>query len=354
MKTPCLYKHLRILAMASWLLCAPAVTQATDDPLLPFNTLVNQTESMAVGTVKEVSEDKFSGAQKAAISIEEQLSGRLPSSISLPGSTMDPALPNFTVGEQFLLFLKAAGKGFTPVEGAHGLIEIPAGRLPATLSLLKERLDKGSKIRLADLRDDLVVQQFPAAAVLLGSVLEEMTQRLLPEEAPLVADIACNKQQEFPSAVQTWALYRVGPLKVAEARECVEAILTTKENGAASIAAAETLGNLKDPRSLPALLSVLATYDQPSDDENDDDGDGGLRLAVVLAIGKIGDATAVPALQKLAQNGDDLALHSTAVHALGLIGPKSIDALTEISKAHPSSLIRDQAQRTLERVQKNN
>jgi HEAT repeat protein len=261
-------------------------------------------------------------------------------------------LANFTVGNQFLLLLRAAGKSFAPVGGVQGLIEIPAGRLTATRSLLKERLDKGSKIRLADLRADLVAQQFPAATVLLGSILEEMTQKLLPEDAPLVADIACNKKQEFPSAVQVWALYRVGSVKALEARDCVEALLTAKGNSAASIAAAEALGNLQEPRSLPALLSVLATYDQPADDELDDDGDGGLRLAVVLAIGQIGDASAIPNLQKLAQTEENLALHSTVVHALGLIGPKSIDALTEISKTHPNDLIRDQAQRTLERIQK--
>ena len=69
-------------------------------------------------------------------------------------------------------------------------------------------------------------------------------------------------------------------------------------------------------------------------------------------MGKIGDSSAVSTLLKIAQNGEDLALHSTVVHALGLIGPKSLDALTDISKNHPNQLIRAQAQQTLERVQK--
>jgi HEAT repeat protein len=69
-------------------------------------------------------------------------------------------------------------------------------------------------------------------------------------------------------------------------------------------------------------------------------------------MGKIGDTAAIPTLLKIAQTGEDLALHSTVVHAFGLIGPKSIEALTDISKNHPNQLIRAQAQRTLERMQK--
>jgi hypothetical protein len=234
----------------------------------------------------------------------------------------------------------------------HGLIEIPAGRLPTTSAIIKEWLDKGTKIRLADLRDDVIVQKAPAASVLISSLLEEMAARLTIADAPLLTEMACNQKQEFPRAVQVWAIHRVGPLKVTDARLCVEALLSTTTNSATSLAAAETLGNMKDPRSLSALTSILTTLNQTSEDVNDDDADGGLSLAVILAMGKIGDTSAIPTLLKIAQNGDDLALHSTVVHALGLIGAKSIEALTDISKNHPNALVREQAQQTLARVQK--
>ncbi len=351
MKTRFLYKQLRTFAAVSWLLWVPMTAQATDVAVLRLGTLIDQADVIVIGTAKEVNEDKASGSQKAAITIQETLLGKAPATLTLAGSTTDPTLHNFTVGVQFLGFLKATSTGFTPVGDLHGLIEIPAGRLPATNAIIKEWLAKRTDIRLANLRDDVVVQKSPAASVLIGSMLEEMTARLTVADVPLVTEMACNQKQEFPSAVQVWAIHRVGPLKVGDARSCVEALLTAKDKSAASLAAAETLGNLKDPRSLPALTSVLTTQDQASEDVNDD-ADGGLSLAVILAIGKIGDSSAVSTLLKIAQNGEDLALHSTVVHALGLIGPKSIDALTDISKNHPNQLIRAQAQRTLERVQK--
>jgi hypothetical protein len=351
MKTRFLYKRLRTFAAVSLLLWTPMTAQATDVAVLRLGTLIDQADVIVIGTAKEVSEDKASGSQKAAITIQETLRGKAPAALTLAGSTTDPTLHNFSVGVQFLGFLKATAKGFTPVGDLHGLIEIPPGRLPATSAIIKEWLTKRTDIRLADLRDDVVVQKSPAASVLIGSMLEEMAARLTAVDGPLVTEMACNQKQEFPSAIQVWAIHRVGPLKVGDARSCVETLLTAKDQSAASLAAAETLGNLKDPRSLPALTSVLTTQDQTSEDINDD-ADGGLSLAVILAMGKIGDSSAVSTLLKIAQNGEDLALHSTVVHALGLIGPKSIDALTDISKNHPNQLIRAQAQRTLERVQK--
>ena len=352
MKKRPLYKRLRHFAAASWLFCVPMTAHATDVPVLRLSTLIDQAEIIAIGTAKEVTEDKSTGAQKATITLQETFRGKAPATLTLAGSTTDPTLHNFTVGVQFLGFLKTTPKGFAPVGDLHGLIEIPAGRLPATSAIIKEWLAKGTKIRLADLRDDVVVQKAPAASVLISSMLEEMAVHLTVADVPLVAEMACNQKQEFPSAVQVWAIHRVGPLKVGDARTCVEALLTAKDKSAVNLAAVETLGNLKDPRSLPALTSVLTTQDQAAEDVNDDDADGGLSLAVILAMGKIGDSSVVPDLLKIAQNGDDLALHSTVVHALGLIGPKSIAALTDISKNHPNQLIRAQAQRTLERVQK--
>ena len=80
--------------------------------------------------------------------------------------------------------------------------------------------------------------------------------------------------------------------------------------------------------------------------------DPGLTDAALLALGKIGSAEAIPELRRLAMEGGTLALHSTAVHALGLIGtPKVHQPLAEISETHPDELIREQAKWTLERLQ---
>lgn len=103
--------------------------------------------------------------------------------------------------------------------------------------------------------------------------------------------------------------------------------------------------------------------DPPPDDDSSADGefdgdandwrpDPGLTDTALLALGKIGAPEAIPELHRLAMEGDTLALHSTAVHALGLIGTPDVhQALAEISAMHPDELIRDQARRTLERLQ---
>ncbi len=111
-------------------------------------------------------------------------------------------------------------------------------------------------------------------------------------------------------------------------------------------------GTAEDPES-PATA-------EPDPENHIDDGlndgsrrrsDGGLALAAVHALGKIGDPTAVPTLAALANEGDDLALHSTAVGALGRIGDaRAIRSLKVLAKKHPNPLIRAQASETLARL----
>jgi hypothetical protein len=122
MKTRFLYKQLRTFAAVSWLLWVPMSAQATDVALLRLGTLIDQADVIVIGTAKEVNEDKTSGSQKAAITIQETLLGKAPATLTLAGSTTDPTLHNFTVGVQFLGFLKATSTGFTPVGDLHGLL----------------------------------------------------------------------------------------------------------------------------------------------------------------------------------------------------------------------------------------
>ena len=80
--------------------------------------------------------------------------------------------------------------------------------------------------------------------------------------------------------------------------------------------------------------------------------DGGLTEAAVLALGKLGETSAVSALSALTREGDNLGLHSTVVVALGLIATRPAQReLRAIANGHPNPLVRTLAQQTLQRVQ---
>lgn len=346
-------KWIFLLALVSLGFCVPSVVQA-DSALVKLGTLL-AADNILIGVVTQVDPGPTPDSQQAILTVQENLQGTAPSTITLQGSATDPSLHFFAVGVQLLAFLQATAGGFTLVGGLHGLIEIPPGKLPAARALVVEWINKNAAIRLADMRDDCQVQDAPAPPLLLGSMLEEMTVRLASADFALTAEMACNQAQEFLSAAQLWAILRIGQFKIADARACMEQLLAAEGDLGARLAASETLGNLRDTRSLPVLQAVLASQEGTAEDGKGRAADGGLSQSAVLAIGKLGDPSAVPDLMKLAKEGDDLALHSTAVHALGLIGGnRVIGALTEISKTHSNPLIREQAQETLAAIPKGN
>jgi hypothetical protein len=79
--------------------------------------------------------------------------------------------------------------------------------------------------------------------------------------------------------------------------------------------------------------------------------DGGVAEAAVLALGRIGDTRAVTRIARIAREGNVLALHSTVVNALGLIGSEQAQReLQAISRGHPDPYVRSLAQRTLQRL----
>jgi hypothetical protein len=80
--------------------------------------------------------------------------------------------------------------------------------------------------------------------------------------------------------------------------------------------------------------------------------DGGLAMAAVLSLGKIGSPLAVPQLKRMAEEGGNLALHSTIVNALGMIGDaRALAALEAIGRKNPDPLVRTQATETLSQRQ---
>lgn len=90
----------------------------------------------------------------------------------------------------------------------------------------------------------------------------------------------------------------------------------------------------------------------PRDDKERRRADAGLSDAAIMALGKIGDPAAVPDLFRLASSGDDLALHSSVVRALGLIGGMTVRGpLSVLKQKHPNALVRELAKQTLERLQ---
>ena len=247
--------------------------------------------------------------------------------------------------------------------------------------------------------------------VLIGSLLEEMSARVTPSvDGAQLAQFACDGS--VLPAVQLWAIGQSGRLQIAGARPCLESLVNDPKNRAARIAATDALGDLKMAESVPVLLrlieplpgqiidskgdeeppavrpasdpedesspvadpdergSGIAIDDErpgtpstlpdgdvepdgvPSDDAVSRRADAGLSDAAVLALGKIGDPTAVRDLARVAGEGDDLSLHSTVVVALGLIGGEPVlEPLTTISKSHPNELVRELASQTLARLQ---
>ncbi|MFP6655234.1 MAG: hypothetical protein VCB25_06380, partial [Myxococcota bacterium] len=121
-------------------------------------------------------------------------------------------------------------------------------------------------------------------------------------------------------------------------------------------------GGLGEPNDDPTQLQL--TGDEEASDTAstpDDETDGrpsaasprglGFADSVVLALGKVGDPAAVPSLSALMLGTDDFSLHSTVIHAFGLIGTEETWVpLQGLISQHGDSLLREQARSTLLRL----
>jgi hypothetical protein len=331
------HTYLTLGVLALLVLAILTGTARADGRVIGLGALIAQSDRIIIGTVTQVEPGVARGSHVATFAVQEHLKGAGIASLRLPGSEIDPSLNNFHVGVQFLAFLRAVPGGYAQVGGLHGMVEIPRDRLPAVRNLTMDWITKSATIRLADMRDDMATQENPASGLLFGAMLEEMTLRLAPADYALVAEMACDSAKQFLAPARQWAIGRVGPARITQARPCVEQLLAADEDLGARIAAAETLGALADSRSLTPLVNVA------TGDEEDP-----LIESAVLAIGKLRQPSAIPTLAKLATGEGDLGLHSTLVNALGLIGKDAVPALTDISTSHPAQLIRDQAKETLQ------
>jgi len=379
---------------------------------ITLGELVDQSQNIVIGNVTSVTIVGGDGTHDAHIQVQENLLGVAPAMFTIRGKMEDDRLPEFRAGVKILAFLyrPSPPAPLTAVHGPYGVIELADGAVGVTRSIALKAIILRSALRLADVRDDLRRSPHPAPFALLGPLWEELTLRVTTSEATLVAEMACDPTNVFLPHARLWAISRVGPLGVSSARPCLEGMISGADP-VQRIAAAEALGDLGDMASVPLLLTLIrpqlpfslepdtldvsalgpendpedvtqqpqdpeqvappdSADDQPaggnhgphpgepdgetepdtapSDDRRARQSDLGLTLAVVLALGKIGDQGAVSDLHHLAQEGDDLALHSTVVHALGLIGGQTVIApLIDLSQNHPNEYVRDQAQRTL-------
>jgi hypothetical protein len=407
-----------------------------DRPLMSLGELIDQSNHIVIGVVGDSFDGPAPGSVLMSVGVQEILLGPELQSFTLLGNSTDPSQPSpLPEGTWILAFLRHSGPALTgslpapdllePVWGDQGVMVIDEAAVGPIREIVEKAIKLGTSLRLGDVMEDLRAASPLPPGSLIASLLEELTLRVEPTEAPLLTEVACDDDVEFFPAAQLWAIERVGPLGVSTARPCLETFIQKGENRDRVIGSTEALGELGDPASLPVLLSLIRPLgrgpkirrDLPGEiepgpgpggqedpeDESDPDpdpgeedpgegpflvpeavaetfggeslvlqtepdggtepddaptdeppgrrSDGGLTVASVLALGKIGDPAAVPDLFRLAREGNDLALHSTVVHALGLIGGPTVHGpLTAISKTHPNELVRHQARQTLERL----
>jgi hypothetical protein len=391
-------------------IAAPSVR--ADQAITPLGKLAGDSVFIVIGSITDLTSGPSPGDFVMAVEVDEALKGSGLSRFTLAGSDRnEDSVRRLTPGTTILAFLQNPGPDPSePVSGEQGIVVVDERSLDDSREIVVRALQLGGDMRLGDFRD-LMRRDSQAPPALMGSLTEELTLRLTPNDGPQVSEMACDSGGAFLAAVQLWAIAQVGAQRFAEARSCLQGMLSIAERRALAIASAEALGELSDPASVPALVSLLgalppdprlfpdrrgdstvATGKQDPEDDTDPvsdpdersdpgeaevtpppttpfepDGerepdvaprepagnrgaDGGLAEAAILALGKIGDPAAVPLLFRITREGDDLALHSTVVHALGLIGGTPVRLpLLVLSLAHPSPLVREQARQTIAR-----
>lgn len=150
------------------------------------------------------------------------------------------------------------------------------------------------------------------------------------------------------------------------------ALFVPEDVGAARWMAAQALGRIGDARAVPVLAATVV------------DAGGDLGLYIAKALGELGNRRAVPALIEAAKKGDEPALRGI-VEALGRIGdvsaapvligllvtgkedarlaaavalgqlraPGAVAALKKVSESDPRSYVREAAAKSLEAISKN-
>lgn len=338
------------------LLASPS---AADQAIVSLPQLIAQSTHIVIGTCREGQRSSGSSVVLFTVDVEQQLHGTMPNTFMLQTNAAEPEGPNCGVGVRKLLFLRHRTQGtvereaaprraaFDPVDGGAGVIEIAHdGAIAATAAIVQRALDPRSASRLTAFQDLLRRSATPPPRPLVAALLDGQRGVAVADRA-LLAEMACDTEASYLPAAQLWAISQIGTLRVDRGRDCLEALVARGADRARRLAAVEALGDLGDGRSVPVILPfVEAAAGGPSTTKSPA-RDADLMMVSILALGKIRAAEAIPALARLAREQPDLALHSTVVHALGLIGgAESHRELTQIGTSHPHPLVRDQALRT--------
>jgi hypothetical protein len=329
----------------SWAMVGSSTRPALADAEMPrLGALLNSASLVVIG----VAHDVQSSGREAVITFDviAGLTAGAPARVTVRARTDDPEGAQYAPGVRKLLFLRTpAGTSvaeFEPVDPAAGVIEIAhGGAVAMTLAIL--RAAAAPAVRLADVRAALQASPAPPPRPLVQTLLAEIASHLSPADRIGVVDLACSADGEYLPAARLWAIEQAGLARLGGARRCLEA-LATRDERTLQLAAVEALGDLGEPGTGNVLLEVLERARASSRRADE------LALATVLALGKLRDpAAAAPVAALIDPARVDVALDTTVIHALGLIG--SADArqsLERIRSTHASPLIRDQARRTAE------
>ncbi len=386
-----------------------------DQAVQPLGDLFRAPDVIALGTVVDARNGQLPGDFLLVVGVEETLKGSPLSQFVLQGNDhYSDSFPRLPKGTRILALLDVdAAKGFDPVGGEQGVVVLSDSSADVAREIVLRGLKLGDGMALSDF-DDLFKAGTSIPPSLLGSLTQELSRRVTQKDEALVTELACDPQGAFLPAVQLWAIDQVGPLAAHDALPCLEDFLFDRKNDARAVAASEALGELGAPESVPALVTLLQSLpsdqrllgaakrgdsnpvlgkEDPEDAEDprpdpgedsdpgaiellpanppqsDGDGDrepddavstdrerlsgGGLAEAGVLALGKIGDPSAIPFLVKMARLGDDFALHSTAVNAIAACdGSTKMGPLRALARSHPNPLVRQQAKEAYDRLRK--
>jgi hypothetical protein len=348
-----------VLAAVTFVAAAMLPSRAgADVAIVGLPHLIAQSTHIVIGTCRQVEPLPDSGRLLVTIDVEQPLRGAAPPTILLDTNARETEGPTWNTGARRLLFLRsreARDLGassqrevvFDAVGRAAGIFAIGHESLiEPTADIVRRALAASGRIGLSAFRDALLRTGSPPARRLVMALLEGSDVSTVSDRALLV-DLACDTADTYAGAAQLWGIARAGRLHLAAARRCLEAVAAQDADRGRRLSAIGALGDLGDSRSVPMLLAFVGSEPTANPDVTDPSRDGDLVMAAALALGKTRAAVAVAALGRLAQQSPDLALHSTVVHALGLIA--SADAqleLTRIASSHPHPLVRDQAERT--------
>jgi hypothetical protein len=240
-------------AVAAALALLAATGAHADRAAVPLEEMVVRSSHIVLGTVTDVTPGTTPGATSMRVAVEEILAGPELTGFALQHSPRDPSgPPPLDRGARVLVFLQ----GSAPVGGEQGVVALSDANSRFARELAMRAVTAKGALTLAGVHDLLLLSDAPPA--LLGSLLADLSRRATREDEARLTELACGATSSpLLPAVQNWAIGRAGALRLRGARPCLEGFVRDSKQSERAIAAADALGDLGDPESLPLLRSVL-------------------------------------------------------------------------------------------------